>query len=268
MTSAHPAPLFIVGAPRSGTTIVAQALNTHDEIKIFDEISLIDGLIFDGALVGTLGEFLLERRRRDDYDACIAAGDPPAIALRHALAACASPKPIWGEKNPMYATRLATLRQGFPGARFLFVIRDPREVVNSYLGYRAATARSRHDFWIKDTVADALALVASCFEPLDTASADVSILRYEDFVAAPAPALMDVFSTWNLRFSADALAKAHSPPDTFANMQFFRGGAPLPWKLANLSPIKGEPLRRDRIDPHDEAWAKVDALAAKFGYAN
>ena len=33
--------LFVVGPPRSGMTIVTQFLNHHEDIKIFDEIDLI-----------------------------------------------------------------------------------------------------------------------------------------------------------------------------------------------------------------------------------
>jgi hypothetical protein len=45
-------PLFVVGAPRSGTTLVTQALNTHPAFKIFDEVSLIEALDFWAGVVG------------------------------------------------------------------------------------------------------------------------------------------------------------------------------------------------------------------------
>ncbi len=258
--------VFVVGAPRSGTTIVTQALNAHDQIKIFDEVSLIDVLDFGGMVVGKLLAFLTERGGHEAYRARVEAAQEPAAALREVLTAIAAPKPIWGEKNPMYATRLDDLRRGFPGAQFLFVVRDPREIVNSCLLYRDSPARSGQDFWIKDSVADAVGLVEQCWGPLRSAQDDVSVLRYETFIAHPKATLDEVFSVWQIRFPEQSLFDAHAAPDTVGDLQFYRRGAPLPWKVANLSPIRSEPPSRPRIDASDPAWARVDALAAQFGY--
>jgi len=259
--------VFVVGAPRSGTTIVTQALNAHDQIKIFDEVGLIDMLDLGGVVVGKLRAFLIERGGYDDYCVRVQNGEDPAAALRQVISAVTAPRPIWGEKNPMYATRLDTLRRGFPDAQFLFVVRDPREIVNSCLLYRDSPVRSRQDFWIKDSVADALALVERCWEPLGTRQIDVSILRYERFIAGPKATLDHVFAAWQVQFPAEAMMGAHAAPDTVGDLQFFRRGATLPWKLANLSPIRPETPPRERVDASDPAWTRVDDLAARFGYA-
>jgi len=258
--------IFVVGAPRSGTTIVTQALNAHDEIKIFDEVSLVDVIEFGGLVVGKLHAFLIERGCYDAFCARVRKAEEPAAALRAVMTAVAAPKPIWGEKNPMYATRMDRVRTGFPQAQFLFVIRDPREIVNSCLLYRHSPSRSQTDFWIKDTVADALALVEHCWEPLRTPQSDVSVLRYEDFIARPKASLDQVFSAWQVQFPEN-MVDAYAAPDTVGDLQFFRRGAPLPWKLANLSPIQSDLPVRDRVDAADPAWAKVDDLATRFGYA-
>jgi len=258
--------VFIVGAPRSGTTIVTQVLNTHDQIKIFDEVSLIDVLDFGGMVVGKLQQFLIERGCYEDYRSRVQGAGDPAAALREVMTAVSAPRSIWGEKNPMYATRLDALRRGFPEARFLFVVRDPREIVNSYLLYRDAPARSSQDFWIKDSVADAAALVELCWEPISSEQSDVSILRYEQFIADPKATLDSIFSDWGLQFAEEALINAHSAPDTVGDLQFYRRGAPLPWKLANLSPIQSNASPRPRIDAFDPTWARIDELATRFGY--
>jgi hypothetical protein len=258
--------LFVVGAPRSGTTIVTQALNAHDQIKIFDEVSLIDVLEFGGQVVGKLRAFLEEQGCYEDFCSRVAEGETPATVLCQVMAAVTAPRTIWGEKNPMYATRLGALRGGFSQAHFLFVVRDPREIVNSCLLYRDSSFRSRQDFWIKDSVMDALALVEYCWEPIRTEQTDVSVLRYEQFVARPKATLDAIFSAWQVQFKEEALFNANSAPDTVGNLQFFRRGAPLPWKLANLSPIQSEAPQRGRVDSSDPAWTRVDELAAQFGY--
>ncbi len=259
-------PLFIVGAPRSGTTIVAQTLNAHDHFKIFDEVNLIDVLEFGVSIVGKLRAFLMERGVYEDFRTHAEKTDDPIAALREVMAAATAPRPIWGEKNPMYATRLDALRRCFPDALVLFVLRDPRQVVNSYLVHRNAPSRSPMDFWIKDSVSDALSLIEGCLQPLHRSRTDLQIMRYEAFVAHPKATLEAIFSKWDVRFPDEALAAAHAAPETVGDHQFFRRGAPLPWKLGNLSPIQSQAQSRDRLDASDPAWIRVESFAKSFGY--
>jgi hypothetical protein len=258
--------LFVVGPPRSGLTLVTQFLNYHEDIRIFDEIDLIQVGKFGQSVIGTLQAFLLDRGAYDLYRRYARETAEPADALRAVMSEIAQPCAIWGEKNPRYATRLEALRQSFPEAVVLFVLRDPREVVNSCLLHRDSTMRGPLDFWIKDTVAEALALVQGCLEPLEAADHELVVLRYEAFTARPKAALDAAFSSWGLAFSESAVPLAHPAPETVGDHQFFRDGAPLPWKVGNLSPLRQSPCGRDRVDPGDQAWSQVDALAHRFGY--
>ena len=115
-------------------TIVTQFLNHHDDIKIFDEIDLIQ--INRGPVSGTLAAFLHGRGVYDAYQHFARETDDPAVALRAIMNDLARPCTIWGEKNPRYAAQSEALRRTFPGAVVLFVLRDPREIVNSYLLHR------------------------------------------------------------------------------------------------------------------------------------
>ena len=258
--------LFVVGPPRSGLTIVTQFLNHHQDIKIFDEIDLIQVGTFGESLIGTLRDFLVERGAYDAFQHGARYNADPAVALQAVMSEIVRPRTIWGEKNPVYATRLDALRRRFPDAVLLFVLRDPREVVNSCLLYRDSPLRTPTDFWIKDTVTDALTLVERSLEPLDGGGAGLVALRYEDFVARPKATLDAAFRRWGLTFSDSAVPLAHSSPETVGDNQFFRHGAPLPWKVGNLSPLRQAPPARDRLDAGDPAWARVDALARRFGY--
>src|SRR5262245_5294933 len=116
-------------------TIVTQFLNHHDDIKIFDEIDLIQVGRHGASAVGTLQAFLVERGAYDVYRR--RAGETAdAIALESVISEIAHPCTVWGEKNPRYATQLGALKRSFPEAVPLFVLRDPREVVNSCLAHR------------------------------------------------------------------------------------------------------------------------------------
>jgi Sulfotransferase family len=256
--------LFVVGPPRSGLTIVTQFLNHHEDIKIFDEIDLIE--VDRGPVVGTLAAFLLERNVYQAYRSGAQETADPVGALRAIMSEIARPCTIWGEKNPRYAMRLDRLRRCFPESGVLFVLRDPREVVNSYLLHRDSPVRSDLDFWIKDTVAEAFALLQNCLEPLMAHDADLVVLRYEAFAARPKETLDAAFGPWGLSFSDSAVALSHCAPEAAGDNHFFRGGTPLPWKAGNLAPLRQAPSARDRIDADDPTWSEVDALAQHLGY--
>jgi hypothetical protein len=247
-------------------TIVTQFLNHHEDIKVFDEIDLIQVNQSGGSVVGTLAAFLLEREVYQTYQRYARETADPAFAIQAIMSELAHPCTIWGEKNPRYAMRLDILRRRFPEAVVLFVLRDPREVVNSCLLHRDSHMRTRLDFWIKDTVAEALALVETCLEPLKAGDAELVLLRYEAFAARPRTTLNAAFDRWGLSFSDSAVPRAHCAPEAVGDNQFYRQGAPLPWKVGNLSSLRQTPSARDRIDADDPAWSRVDDLARHFGY--
>lgn len=246
--------------------MVTQFLNHHDDVVVFDEIDLLGAGRYGDSVIGTLQAFLLERGLYESYRRRVRDGVDPALALRTVIGEIVGPGIIWGEKNPRYATRLPEVKRSFPEAAVLFVLRDPRDVVSSCLAHRESPYRTPLDFWIKDTVAEALALVRSSLEPLAAGDPGVAVLRYEAFTAEPKTALDAALGRWGLTFSGDAVAPAHPVPESAGDHQFFRGGAPLPWKLGNLSPLRQFPSARDRVDADDPVWKEVDALARQFGY--
>ena len=247
-------------------TIVTQFLNHHEDIKIFDEIDLIQVSRFGGSVMSTLQAFLVDRGVYETYLRLVRETAHPAVALQAVMSEIARPCTIWGEKNPRYAIQLDALKRSFPEAAVLFVLRDPREVVNPCLAHRGSPLRTPADFWIKDSVAEALALVESYLEPLEAGAVEPVVLRYEAFAARPKATLDAALGRWGLMFSDGAVALAHSAPETVGDHQFFRDGAPLPWKLGNLSPLRLVPAAQDRVDADDPVWAQVDALASRFGY--
>lgn len=259
--------LFIVGAPRSGTTIVTQCLNSRQDIKLFDEIDLLQISRRGPSVVGTLRAFLTDRGVYADFQRYARLTADPANALRTVMSEVTGPSTIWGEKNPRYATQLSALRRAFPDAVPVFVLRDPREVVNSMLAHRDSPMRTSVDFWIKDTVAEALELVKTYLQPLvDTDADELVVLNYEAFAARPTMTLNAAFSRWGLTFSDEAACITHPPPETVGDHQFFRNGSPLPWKVGNLCPLHPAASARDRDDDNDPAWAEVDVLARNLGF--
>jgi hypothetical protein len=81
---------------------------------------------------------LLERLRR------VPAGDHSGVfgATMRAFAAHLG-KPRWGEKTPQLELYSGEIREAFPGASFVYMVRDPRDVVASTFRFRARPPRRR-----------------------------------------------------------------------------------------------------------------------------
>lgn len=115
------APVFILGFPRSGTTLLGQILGAHPRVALLEEKELLR----DAA----------GRQLQPDGMAALAALPPDARAQyrAHFLARAASAG--WtadrllldqSAYNTLYLPAIAAL---FPGARVIFALRDPRDVV-------------------------------------------------------------------------------------------------------------------------------------------
>src|ERR1700726_2159994 len=110
-------PIFVLGCPRSGTTLLQLMLHAHPRIAIppqtrFYDLGLDSGQITEEIVGGppTLGSALGTIFR--------------AYARRFG-------KPRWGDKRPGYYQYIPELRRLFPDAQFVHLIRDGRDCVAS-----------------------------------------------------------------------------------------------------------------------------------------
>jgi hypothetical protein len=138
----HPPAPFIVGAGRSGTTLLRLMLDSHPQLAIPPETHFIprlheafpDGVVDGPAFAGAVAA---ERRFGDfgfdegDLAARVGAQEVPLPdALRAFYAAYAERhgKRRWGDKTPGYVSSLGLVRGLLGEARFIHVIRDGRDV--------------------------------------------------------------------------------------------------------------------------------------------
>ena len=140
----RPAP-FVVGVPRSGTTLLRLMLDAHPELTIPPETHFIPAVIRAcrrGGDADRVAAAITGHRRWADFGvdagelrSRLAALDPleagPALRVFYGLYAARQAKPRWGDKTPGYATKMRRIQRALPEARFIHVIRDGRGVVLS-----------------------------------------------------------------------------------------------------------------------------------------
>ena len=119
-------PVFFVGFPRSGTTLMEQILASHPDIEVAEEE---EGLVAAcGSLIG--GEDAFDRwARLSDDDIAAFRG----AYWRHMKAAIGGrfTRPVFVDKLPLNTALLPVIFRVFPQAKVLFAVRDPRDVVVS-----------------------------------------------------------------------------------------------------------------------------------------
>ena len=130
-SSPVPVHAFLVGFPRSGTTLLEQVLGAHQDIEVMDERDcLIDSHEFvvspDGLekFLALKGDALKPFRE--------------AYWKRVGEADLAPSKTVFLDKMPLNSIHLCLIARLFPTARIIFALRDPRDVVLSCFRRRFA----------------------------------------------------------------------------------------------------------------------------------
>jgi Sulfotransferase family len=142
-----PAP-FVVGVPRSGTTLLRLMLDAHSELAIPFETHFVPDLIDAAGKQGTSperlaemvithyrwGDFRLDADELRDRFRVVERPTPGAfVRAFYKLYAERRAKPQWGDKTPKYQMHMRRIEQALPEARFIHLIRDDRDVALSVL---------------------------------------------------------------------------------------------------------------------------------------
>lgn len=143
-------PVFIVGMQRSGTTLLRSVLSSHPSLTIAPETHFLTSFVDHGAnadpmdMAGFLefwSKFSASTRfldlGLDESGIRQAIIDGEDLSYRNVFGnvlnayARKMGKPRWGEKTPSHLRYIHVLLQWFPGARVIYLVRDPRAVAGS-----------------------------------------------------------------------------------------------------------------------------------------
>ena len=169
--------VFLVGFPRSGTTLLERVLAAHPDVVAWDERETLTEAVRDfmadargldrleGASEGLLADY------RADYWRRVAA---TGAQVRGKVAL---------DKLPLNTMKLPLIARLFPDARILFAMRDPRDVVLSCFRQRFRMNASMYEFLTLEGAArfyDGVMRLAALYRA--KLNLDLHTHRYEDLV--------------------------------------------------------------------------------------
>ena len=179
-----PQPIFILGFPRSGTTLVEQTLTAHPGISAGDELPFINDIadIMPRMLSSPLSypESLAELWMADRHAGLDNLRDY-YLQRAHQFGVVTAGVPWFTDKMPLNETHLGLISLLFPGSPLIHVVRHPLDVVVSVFSNLLT-----HGFYCAyalDTIAEHYVLVRDLVDHyLEELPLNYLAVRYEDIV--------------------------------------------------------------------------------------
>ena len=243
-------PFFVVGCPRSGTTLLAVLLDRHSRLCVapetgfYDEIAPRLWLRGEKRLLGILREWRRLPELGLDAESVLGrlperwnAGDVLAAILelhaeRRGSARC-------GEKTPQHLRHVPAIQRHFPRAKILCMLRDGRD---NALSLRAMP-------WWRGGLREAAMLWRRSARLAEQSArhGQFRIVRYEDLVARPAEVLRSIMT-----FLGETFQPAQIDTQVPSGVVLARS---MEWKGDALGPMLLDRIdgRRREASPEDLA---------------
>jgi Sulfotransferase family len=239
-------PVFVVGSPRSGTSILTWCLGQHPNMFPVPESSWMGDFAVNAAIGYQIGAARGDRSilsamdiREDEFFAALGQSINLLI-LRHrkdlerkrkektgayprALGvgtAASEPKRRWVDGTPEYSFFICGLRKLFPDALFVHIFRDVRAVVRSMLNFHriagthlVSNEEEAYGYWLRT--------VHACIKAEQAyGPSAVHRIRYADLIDTPEPAMRSLLDFLGEPYTARCLEpleqrinSSNVPPD-------------------------------------------------------
>ena len=269
------APVFLVGCPRSGTTLLQRLLDAHPLVAVAPETHFIRRFWIPRHKYGALADETSFRRLLDDFvampefadmkldpeqfTAAARRGERTVPALFDLLLRSFAERRgarIVGEKTPNHLLYMTILESFFRGARFVHIIRDPRAVVSSWRSVPWSTGTISGDAGVWRRY-----MRTAWKQP--PARGKLHVVRYEALTSQPEHELRFVCDFLEIPFDPSMLSFHQREAET---IDFARE----PWKRGAARPIRAgandewrRALSADEIQAIEEVcWTEM----VKLGY--
>jgi hypothetical protein len=153
---------------------------------------------------------------------------------------------VWGDKNNYYVNHLDELLEIYPGAKFLHIVRDGRDVACSYREVAASQFTGKYAPKFSSDIEHIAQEWSANVKRVDAffASIDVNnehVLRYEDLVTSPESTMTRVCAWLGLDYQPQMLNYYSAN-----QQQGLEPEATLGWKKRTMNPIGPETVGRYR----------------------
>lgn len=191
-----PAPVFLVGFPRSGTTLLDTILMGHSRTHVLEEIPILE------TVANKLGDFT----RLAEIDAAEIAALRAFYFEEVARLSPIPPGAMLIDKNPLSMLRAPLIHRLFPDAKIILAMRHPADTVLSCYMQNFKPTEAMASFL---DLTNASRTYDRIFQYWETCRAifplDVRTLRYEDMVADPEGAIRPLIEWLGLDWEAGTL---------------------------------------------------------------
>lgn len=194
--AANQSPVFLIGFPRSGTTLLDTILMGHSDTQVYEEVPVLENLSASiGGLdrIATLGTAEITDLRNRYF----------AELGKHAAI---QPGKMVIDKNPLSMIRMPLIHRLFPDAKIIFAMRHPCDVVLSCYMQNFKPTEAMSSFLdlanASRTYDRIFAYWEHCCEVLPL---NVHMLRYEDMVADVESEMRSLFDFLGLEWQASVL---------------------------------------------------------------
>jgi hypothetical protein len=213
-------PVFVVGMPRSGTTLLSSLLNAHPDLVVAPETHYFTRCWTGDPITDWAdAERMLGRLDQQPGVHDMALSDEEWATIRKQLRALEAPThgdilrvlldtyaarsgaPAWGEKTPDHLRHVPEMARQFPEAVFVAIVRDPRDVVLSLRNLPWSSDTLPEQAWTWRRYA---ARIVRYHEDLD---GRFFHLRYEDLITDPEGTLRGVCAFLGMPFRKSMLRR-------------------------------------------------------------
>ena len=194
-------PLFLVGPPRSGTTLQTRILNAHPNVLLTNETAVFMQLahMVEKSSVGAKAGILFGKQYHELWSGLLKEYVPALIGEFYDEIADQEGKEelsYWGEKHPHLSMCLPFLKELYPEATYIYAIRDPRDTACSMAEMNGVSFEKALDNWSR---------FSNKYEAFLKEDKDsrIVVVRYEDLVADYEGATSGLFEKLGLSVTSD-----------------------------------------------------------------
>lgn len=275
---------FIIGNPRSGTTLLRLMLNKHKNMSVPPEAGFLAWL-YDEYKDFTFTEKLVEHfiyslrntikieHWNLDFDALqnfIITEKPnnfskllDCVYAYYSKYNLSKDVKVYGDKNNFYLNKIDLLSNLYPDAKFIHIIRDGRSVAVSYKDLMKKDMTSEYAPDLPNEIVtiakewtDNIKTIHTNFDKLS--SSQHYTVRFEDLIAKPEESLTDICTFLNIDYDKEMLNYFNTTENEGLEPKDF-----LQWKRKNMMPLQEEEifkykkLSKDELDLFENSAKKT-----------